>query len=83
MGLLNTESPLREVPLYFDIYIGVCHPPIVYIMDVEFNEGAIIKILYRREKRKGTERETEWEEVKEKGRAGREREREERKREER
>ena len=30
------------VVMYFDIYIGVCHPLIVYTMYVEFNEGVIM-----------------------------------------
>jgi len=29
--------------MYFDIYIGVCHPLIVYTMYVEFNEGVITR----------------------------------------
>jgi len=33
--------------MYFDIYIGVCHPLIVYTMYVEFNEGVI---MYERER---------------------------------
>ena len=35
------------VVMYLDIYIGVCHPLIVYTMFAEFNEGVII---YEREK---------------------------------
>ena len=31
------------VVMYFDIYIGVCHPLIVYTMYVEFNGVIIMK----------------------------------------
>ena len=52
------------VVMYFDIYIGECHPLIVYTMFVEFIEGVIMIMGVERE-----ERETQ------RGSEGRERER--------
>jgi len=43
--LHDCDGPIAlcsTVVMYFDIYIGVCHPLIVHTMYVEFNEGVII-----------------------------------------